>query len=117
MKIHNKGGRISEEITIKQQGTSEWSFNDNALFNPDEKYILFLMETKASKADYWILGEETGMFKVVDSDKVIKLANKNKEFESIESNSILESSNVKVDDSIQILDKNKFIDKIKGMSE
>lgn len=112
-----KGELISKEITIKQQGTIDWTFNDNDLFKPDEKYILFLMKTKSSEADYWILGEETGMFKVVDSDIVIKLADNNEEFESIEANSSSVLSNYSIDDGSQIIDKKKLIDKIKEMGE
>lgn len=110
-----KGELKDREITIKQDGTSVWTVNDNALFKPGEKYILFLKETKSSKSDYWIIGEETGMFKVVDTDKVIKLADKLTELQSIETNKNSIASNEKVDDHMQVLDKNKFIEKIKEM--
>uniref|UniRef100_A0A0M0KFS1 Uncharacterized protein n=1 Tax=Halalkalibacterium halodurans TaxID=86665 RepID=A0A0M0KFS1_ALKHA len=32
----------SKEITIKQQGDSEWIFNDTKLFEVGETYFLFL---------------------------------------------------------------------------
>ncbi|MED4123786.1 hypothetical protein P4631_11140 [Halalkalibacterium halodurans] len=60
----------SKEITIKQQGDSEWIFNDTKLFEVGETYFLFLKETSQSKAAYWIIGEDTGtLYKTPASHK------------------------------------------------
>ncbi|MBE1556557.1 hypothetical protein [Sporosarcina limicola] len=112
-------GTISEqEVTIKQEGDSEWTFNDNKMFESGEKYILFLKETVASKSDYWIIGEETGMFKIINDDTIVKLAAPIEEFKDIEidgnnqSTSMMAELDNDNEKSIQAIDLNKFISKI-----
>ena len=65
-------GNIDREyIKILQHGTREVAFNDNELFEVGEKYVLFLRETiEFPEADYWIQGEEGGIYKVVDNNLV-----------------------------------------------
>ena len=104
------------EVTIRQNGDSEWSFNDNKMFKPGEKYVFFLKKTAASESDYWIFGEETGMFQVASDDYLIKLSDSLDEFASLEANPNDLQSNYKeiINDVTQILDKQSFINKIKG---
>lgn len=101
-----QGTPVSETIVIKQQGDSEWIFNDNDLFEVGEEYILFLKENTVSKGDYWILGEETGMFQVSEDEEVVKLADPLEEFEDIE-------IGPKGSELQQVLDKDSFVEKIK----
>lgn len=57
-------GNANPVITIKQDGTSEVLVNSVEPFAKGEKYILFLKETRKIDAEYWIIGEESGVFKV-----------------------------------------------------
>lgn len=113
-----EGVPVSQNIVIKQQGNSEWVFNDNELFAPGEEYIFFLKETTVSKGDYWILGEETGMFQVFGNEEVVKLADPLEEFEDIEID-LEESEKIEINsdnqeefEEQQVLDKESFIEKI-----
>ncbi|TDQ43006.1 hypothetical protein [Aureibacillus halotolerans] len=97
-------------ITLKQQGNSEWTVNHLELFKPGETYILFLKETKGSKSDYWIIGEATGMFKVIDDDTIVKMLGPSEEFNTIEVET--KNKNPYINHGSQVLDKNEFIRKI-----
>ncbi|GEN29815.1 hypothetical protein HNQ35_000483 [Cerasibacillus quisquiliarum] len=111
-----EGDDMRAEVTIRQNGDSEWRFNDNKMFKPGEKYVFFLKKTAASESDYWILGEETGMFQVASDDYLIKLSDSLDEFASLEAHPNDLQSNDKeiINDVTQILDKQSFINKIKG---
>lgn len=111
-----KGNVKNEEITIKQQGDSEWTVNNTELFKAGEKYIFFLKETKSINADYWIIGEETGMFKILDDNEVIiKLLEPIDELKKIEilNNNVTNSLNSEIDsEQSQILSYKGFIENI-----
>src|SRR5690606_5103404 len=36
-----EGDDMRAEVTIRQNGDSEWRFNDNKMFKPGEKYVFF----------------------------------------------------------------------------
>ena len=67
---------------------------------------------------YWILGEETGMYQVMDNNIIVKLAEPNEllediELKTVEREILLGKLKVKSHSSeLQILDKNKFKEKI-----
>lgn len=108
---------INKNISIDQQGNSEWVFNDNAFFEKEENYILILNKTVGTDvSDYWIQGEETGMYKIINDGTVVKLANSLKELNSIEDTSTSKKDfNDKVGyKDFQVLDKELLIEKIKN---
>lgn len=81
-----KGSSPTEEIFVMQQGNSDFTFNDNFLFKQGENYLLFLMETIDFDVEnsYWILGEESGMYKLIDESTAVKLAFKDDSLKKIE---------------------------------
>src|SRR5699024_9997792 len=79
-----------ENILVDQQGNSEWIFNDNDLFKKEQQYILFLKKTIGTdESDYWIQGEETGVFKEVETGISVKLAYSADELETLDVSSTL----------------------------
>lgn len=81
-----KGSSQAKEIFVIQQGNSDYVFNDNPLFKQGENYLLFLMETEDFDIEdsYWILGEETGMYKLLDQSTAVKLSVKEEGLKKIE---------------------------------
>lgn len=81
-----KGTSEKTEIFILQQGNSTHVFNDNLLFEQGDNYILFLAETTGLDIEnsYYILGEETGMYKLTDQSTVVKIALRDEALDSIE---------------------------------
>lgn len=81
-----KGTSQAKEIFVMQQGNSDAIINDNPLFKQGESYLLFLMKTKDFDVEnsYWILGEETGMYKLLDQSIAVKLALKDDGLKEIE---------------------------------
>lgn len=114
-----QGNIDNEMITIKQQGDSEWTVNSNKLFEEGERYIFFLKETKQSKSDYWIIGEETGFFQVLDSGEIVKLVESIAGLRDVEVDNVGDydksSLNLKIAIDEQILDKQKFIEKLNAL--
>ncbi|WP_027087425.1 hypothetical protein [Cohnella panacarvi] len=108
-----KGNRTqNEQIHILQNGTSKWTFNDNALFQPDDQMILFLMEAQGYENTYWLLAEETNFYKVVD-DKVIKPRLEYEELKSVSLGKEIKSLQGKTEKGVQILKEKDLIGKIK----
>lgn len=103
-------------LHIMQQGNSEWTFNGIEIFQPGEKYILFLKSAKniQEKNTYWILGEETGVYKIIDDKYIAKLSLRDQALADIEvkklSDELTKSKNSK---EIQVLLKEEFKEKIK----
>lgn len=114
-----QGNIDNEMITIKQQGDSEWTVNSNKLFKEGERYIFFLKETKQSKSDYWIIGEETGFFQVLDSGEIVKLVESIAGLRDVEVDNVGDydksSLDLKIAIDEQILDKQKFIEKLNAL--
>jgi hypothetical protein len=114
--IKNDLGLPTESLHIMQQGNSDWIFNDNEMFQPEEKYILFLKSAKDSQEEhtYWILGEETGMYKNIDDKYIAKLSQRDEALADIEeiklSDELSKSKNSK---GIQVLQTEEFKEKIK----
>jgi len=81
-----KGTSDAKEIFVLQQGNSDFVFRDNPLFKKGENYLLFLMETADLDIEdsYWILGEETGIYQLLDESIAVKWAVKEDELEKIE---------------------------------
>ncbi|MFC0561352.1 hypothetical protein [Halalkalibacter alkalisediminis] len=118
-----KGESEILEINIMQQGNSNWQFNDNALFSTDENYILVLKKATDDyvpyENTYWILGEETGMYQVLDKNITVKMALKDNQLNSIELNDVTEKiknkeiqSKVSSTNEFQALDKKALKEKI-----
>ncbi|MDY7224200.1 hypothetical protein [Halalkalibacterium halodurans] len=110
----------SKEITIKQQGDSEWIFNDTKLFEVGETYFLFLKETSQSKAAYWIIGEDTGTFVKLDDDIIAKLAAPSDDLIEVESDTNFDREELRSKigpnkniEEVQLLDEKAFYKKIK----
>lgn len=108
----------TDQIHILQQGNSEWRFNGNDLFSEKERYVLFLK--KAVGIDepntYWILGEETGMYKDSGTGKLLKLSYYDKQLEDIEDKELtadfLKDNEKKNSKDVQVVDEQQFKDKI-----
>lgn len=104
-----KGNGDLQEIEIVQQGNSEWAFNDNEFFEEGEQYTLFLKKYSDGKDQYWIKGEETGMFLIKDADTIIKLAEPIEAFDHlVDTSSEHKGKKFKNKDGSQILNKQKF---------
>ncbi|MGE7917966.1 lipoprotein [Viridibacillus sp. NPDC093762] len=119
-----KGDETTKDITIKQEGDSEWLINGSKMFETGEEYILFMNKTTVDKGDFWIIGGETGTFQVLDNDKVAKLLLPIDEFSDIEVDHSQEVRALKFldnqdidEDIIQVLNKDEFIQKIKDEVE
>lgn len=109
----------TDQIHILQQGNSEWRFNDNDLFSEKERYVLFLK--KAVGIDepntYWILGEETGMYKDSGTGKLLKLSYYDKQLEDIEDKELttdfLKDNEKKMDSKdVQVVNEQQFRNKV-----
>lgn len=117
-KVHHGDSSLEkEERHVLQQGNSDWTFNENELFQTGDRYILFLKSTIGiDYADFWILGEEGGMYQVIDEEVVVKLAYDDEELQSAEASEPIKKEifNLVEFDSqdVQILDKPKFIEMI-----
>ncbi|MBO0603532.1 hypothetical protein I2483_17845 [Sporosarcina sp. E16_3] len=111
-----KGTENLENIEVLQQGNSEWSFNDNNQFSPNEKYILFLKKAVGEGYEgsnvYWILGEETNIYSIVDGNKVVKNSLYEEDLKRIEEDTPVNTLNLITKNErkkdIQILNKEKF---------
>ncbi|MEC0201484.1 hypothetical protein P4H39_02440 [Paenibacillus lautus] len=108
----------SESISIMQQGNSEVLFNGNELFKENEEYILFLKKAVGPVAEeypnlYWILGEESNMYKSISNNLVEKQGHIDEELKDVESNQI---STLEENTSTQILIEEEFIEKIKSIT-
>ncbi|MFE0555127.1 hypothetical protein ACFW1P_04215 [Paenibacillus sp. NPDC058910] len=108
----------SESISIMQQGNSEVLFNGNELFKENEEYILFLKKAVGPVAEeypnlYWILGEESNMYKSISNNLVEKQGHVDEELKDVESNQI---STLEENTSTQILIEEEFIEKIKSIT-
>lgn len=111
-----KGDTNQETIKVLQEGTSEWSFHGNQPFAENEGYFLFLKNAKGKEYDgthtYWILGAQTNTYKIIQDNRVKKIAKHEVELEDIEDKAL---SNV--DQDLQVLDKEKFQNKIMDLLE
>lgn len=110
---------VSETISIMQQGNNEVLFNDNPLFQENEEYILFLKKAVDSVAEeypnlYWILGEETNMYKNIRNNTVEKLGYIDKELYDVENNHTL---NLNETTNTQVLNEEEFIKKIESVTK
>lgn len=82
--LKGDSGLNNETVRVDQHGNSEWNFNDNALFQPSEKYILFLNKTVGiDESDFWIQGEESGMYKEIGDNAIVKIAYPDEELDSL----------------------------------
>src|SRR5690606_31196339 len=63
-----KGDKELTTIHVLQAGNSKCSFNDNPLFMPGEQYYLILNKASGNNPveRFYIQGEETGMYKVLE---------------------------------------------------
>lgn len=116
-----KGRPETSEIYVMQQGNSEYVFNGNALFEQGDKYILFMMETEGLNIEdsYYILGEETGMYKLTDQLTAVKLSVQEDMLEEIEITD-LGIAPFSIEDTrheIQILQQDKLKSLIINVSE
>lgn len=97
-----------ETIRILQQGNSRFSFNGNKIFQPSEQYILFLKRAVGEGYDhtdtYWILGEETNIYEVLENGLLSKWALTDSDLSAIEEHQI---TNISISGA-QILNESKF---------
>jgi predicted unusual protein kinase regulating ubiquinone biosynthesis (AarF/ABC1/UbiB family) len=108
--ITDKSNKSPKTVKIMQQGSEQVNFNGNELFKKNEEVILFLMEAKTVENAYWILGEETNIYKVLENE-VTKYSLKDKQLEDITKKSYLSD---KKDREFQVMDREKFVEKIKS---
>jgi hypothetical protein len=108
LEIYKDNGKIEDTIQLMQAGNSEFSFNGEDMFKNGEEMILFLRESNDAEFEntntYWILGEYSAYFKIKDND--INVNNPYKELKAIT------KEIKKGKKEIQVIDKQKFIDKI-----
>ncbi|MBO9129454.1 hypothetical protein [Bacillus sp. 165] len=113
-----KDAEKHQDIRILQQGNSQWLFNENKLFSEKEEYILFLKKAVGEEFEgtntYWILGEETNMYSVIDTGKIKKHSFYEDDLMDIEDKNLTKilKEKEKNNKDIQVLDKNKFEKKI-----
>ena len=111
-----KGDTNQQRIKVLQEGNSEWSLNGQEQFAEKEEYILFLIKATGKDYDgtntYWILGAQTNTYKIIQDNRVKKIAKHEVELEAIE-DKILSN----VDQDLQVLDKEKFQNKIMDLLE
>ncbi|WP_062107488.1 hypothetical protein [Bacillus niameyensis] len=121
-----KGSFKEKEIFVMQQGNSDYVFNDNPLFKKGESYLLFLMKTKDFDIEnsYWILGEEAGMYKLLDQSVAVKLSVKEDELKNIEISDeeivpfIQKNTELNMNErEMQVLKQDELINLIKTVSE
>lgn len=98
-------GNANPVITIKKDETSEVLVNSVEPFVKGEKYILFLKETMKIDAEYWIIGEQTGVFKVDNEEIHLKFPLSNVDDLGISYDVIEDADGWE----IQIFDKVRFI--------
>ncbi|MFT4417329.1 hypothetical protein ACLM5H_26240 [Fredinandcohnia humi] len=107
----------TDNLHIMQQGNSEWIFNGNEMFQPGEKYILFLKNAINIQEEdtYWILGEETGMYKKIDDKYIAKLSQKDEALADIEEKKLSDelTKTEKSSKEIQVILKEEFKEKVK----
>lgn len=111
-----KNQKNLNEIQVLQAGNKEYSYNDNPLFIPGEKYILFLKKAIGDGYDgtdtYWILGEETNIYSVLDNNELNKWSLEDEDLGSIELNK--DSMKVKNENYRgQSLNKKLFVEKLR----
>jgi hypothetical protein len=113
--IKNDSGLPNDSLHIMQQGNSDWTFNDNEMFQPGERYILFLKSAKDIQEEhtYWILGEETGMYKKIDDKYIAKLAQSDEALADIEEIKLSDKLTKINSKEIQVLQTEEFKEKIK----
>jgi len=131
-----KGSKDLQDIQVMQMGNHAWAFNDNKLFEPNESYILFLKKAVGKEFEgtntYWILGEETYTYTVLDEKMVMKNADPLEELQDIENGEMTKKVNeskkvtlqtnlkskheIELSKEVQILEKEKFINKIKVLA-
>lgn len=111
-----KGNEEIKEIQILQEGNSEWVFNDNPLFSQNDEYILFLKRAVGKDFEgtdtYWILGQETNMYSVLDDNKIKKHALYDDELADIEDKKMTQMAMENEGKEVQVLDKIAFEEKI-----
>ena len=109
-------GESEESITLFQLGTTNTSFNENEIFSVGEKYILFLKETiDDNRADYWIQGEELGIYKIEGNVLERKV-----EDEELESNEVFNSRSLDENNAKQFLNREEFfklVEEMKGFNK
>lgn len=110
----------SNEIHILQQGNREWLFNDNDLFSEKDRYVLFLKRAIdiAEPNTYWILGEETGMYKDSGNGKLLKLSYYDKQLEDIEDKKLTtiymkDNEQKRLQKDVQVIHEQQLKDKVK----
>ncbi|MFF2089428.1 hypothetical protein [Paenibacillus sp. NPDC058174] len=109
----------SKEINILQQGNSQLTFNDNDLFVERDRYVLFLKKavTVSEPNTYWILGEETGIYKDDSSGKLVKQSLYDKQLEDIEDKILTANLQKKNRKEVQVIDEQLLKEKIMASNE
>jgi len=119
MEIKNvlKGSSDLKTINVLQQGNSKWLFNDNEILKENQEYILFLKTAITVKQpnSFWILGEETGMYEVLNSGNLKKLSRPEKDLSDIVNINLTKYYNDELTESkeVQVINEDLFNEKIK----
>lgn len=107
------GGESEQEITFLQEGGNGALVNGNEIFQPGDRYILMLKETVGeSAAQFWILGDELSTYKV-DGHSLIRKYR----YEELQSIEIDHMTDLIEDENMQIVDREKLIEKVKETRE
>lgn len=106
-------------IHILQNGNSKWHFNENEMFSNNKEYVLFLKKAIGleDQNTYWILGEETGIYKVVDNGKIAKQAVRDEKLTDIEDKKLSQAQMQQhmASKEIQVVDSLLFKEKINNI--
>lgn len=107
---------LNQEINILQHGNKDWTFNENKLFDLKEEYIFFLKKAVGDfePNTFWILGEETGMYKILPNGLIEKQALYEKDLAEIEDKKItIDRQQLNIFKEVQVLFEDKLKEKIR----
>lgn len=109
-----KGDKELTTIHVLQAGNSKCSFNDNPLFMPVEQYYLILNKASGNNPveRFYIQGEETGMYKVLEDGYIVKLAHRDSYLSDIIDTTLTSELQANYDEPIMVFTEQQFMDKV-----
>jgi len=114
-----KGDKELTTVHVLQAGNSKCSSNENELFLPGEQYYLILNDATQGGLEntYYIQGEETSMYKIVEDGYIVKLAYKDNYLSDINDASLAGKLQASYDKQIMVIEEQAFVDKISQLIE
>jgi|GEM_PF-2369416 len=114
-----KGDKDLTTVHVLQAGNSKCSFNENELFLPGEQYYLILNHATQVETEntFYIQGEETGMYKIIEDGYIVKLAYRDSYLSDIDDTSLHNKLRANYDKQIMVFEEQAFVDKINQLIE